>query len=109
MLKESLESRYLITNPEWLTRVLDVISSETPTTSSALTAKFESVFGEKLIFWTRDELKMALQKLTIITADDDFNGLVAYLIELNILHDLADSNLLIPTFQLKSEYEQKLV
>lgn len=99
-MKEDSELKYLITSPEWFSKILDVISItlETKQSSSKSGIQLENV-------WTRVELKKALQKQV---PHEDFDRLVSFLIELNILADMGD-DLLLPTFLLKPEYDQKLV
>lgn len=55
--------------------------------------------------WTRGDFKKALQKHV---QNEDFDRLVSYLIDLNILVDMG-ADLLLLSFLLKPEYDQKLV
>lgn len=99
-MKEDTDHKYLITNPEWLTKILDVISTldANKSASSKSGIQLENV-------WTRDEFKKALQKHV---PNEDLDRLISYLIELNIMVDMG-ADLLLISFLLKPEYDQKLV
>lgn len=96
-MKEDSELKYLVTSPEWFSKILDILST-LETKSAKPGVQLENV-------WTRDELKIALQKQV---PPEDFDRLVSYLVELNILVDMGADSLL-PAFLLKQEYDQKLV